>query len=135
MTDKVQERVDDISIVVQELQKFPHTYQTLLKERDKACTAKTIISRKLNKLIKDGEICRITIPGTRFGKSIFYVVPKPYYILVESTRFGSEVYYFYAFSHHDKITLKVNECFKLNKCEWVSCFNKFFNEGSMLKFI
>lgn len=124
----------DISIVLNELSQMPHTYETILG-KNATPTNNFIIRRKLNNLCKLGVIFKSSIPGTRFGKCIFYCLPKKYYILVEAERLGSNVYYFSKFKKLDRLHLKAELYFYLDKTNWVQRQNKIFDEGKTLLFV
>ena len=135
MTDKIKEKIYDISLVIKEIEEFPQTYNTILGELCKDGTCNAILRRKLSKLCKSGEIFKTNIPGTRFGKVIFYCHPKKYYILVEAGRFGSNAYYFYEFEKLSRYYIKVKELWLLKGGAWSKEKEKIFFEGNILKFI
>jgi len=135
MTNDPRERFWNIFYIVEELEEQPHTYTTILQECKDDNTCQLIVRRKLNKLLKEGVVCKTNIPGTRFGKCIFYKLPKKYFLLVESTRTGSAVYYFFEYKYVSKFFINVKECWELNGCSWIKRYNKTFSEGSTLKFI
>jgi len=122
--------------VVDDIKKFPETYDTILKELKSNGTCQTLLRRKLNKLCKAGVICKTTIPGTRFGKCVFYVMPKKYRILVEGTRFGSKVYVFFKYKKISRYYIRLNEYWVLNGKEWTNFSKeKILFEGNILRFI
>jgi hypothetical protein len=129
-----EDKIHNVDLVVEELKHWPHTYETILGN-NASSTNNFIIRRKLNNLCKLGIIFKSSIPGTRFGKSIFYCLPKKYYIIVESERLGSSVYYFTKFKKLDRIRLKAEVCFYLDGINWVRKQNKIFNEGKILLFV
>jgi len=132
---EIEDKVYNIELVVAELHEFPQTYESLLREQNKG-TLHTILSRKINILINEGRVFKTAIPGTRFGKVIFYVYPKKYNILVETGRMGSQVYVFFECEHISKFYLKTNKYWLLNKGYW-EMFEKekIFFEGSILLMI
>ena len=129
-----EDKVYSIEIVVEELAHLPHTYDSILGNENNP-TRKFILRRKLNNLCKQGIIYKSNIPGTRFGKCIFYGTKKKYYILVEANRTGSEVYYFEHFKKIDKLHIRVKQCFYLDNNIWTKKYNKLFNEGKILLFL
>ena len=135
MTNPIQEKLWNIELVIKDIKAFPQTYNTILGELKDSGTCQTILRRKLSKLCKNGQVCKTTIPGTRFGQAIFYILPKKYYILVEATRFGSSVYCFFKFKKLSKYYLKISDCWKLNNSVWDKTSEKIFFEGDVLKFI
>jgi len=135
MTDEIREKVWNIMLVVQEIKDFPQTYNTILGKDRKDGTLQTILRRKLNKLCKEGTICRTTIPGTRFGKTVFYCLPKKYHILIEATRIGSSVYCFFDFEKLGRYYVKISPYWKLEKGNWNKKDEKIIFEGNVLKWI
>lgn len=132
--DDEEDKIYNVGIIVSELSHWPHTYETILQGEDNP-TRQFILRRKLNNLCKQGIIFKTSIPGTRFGKCLFYMIPKNYHILVEAGRMGSEVYYFNHFKKVDKLHLKVEKCFLLDGSNWIRKYNKVFNEGKNLLFL
>lgn len=133
--DEIRKKVWDIDIVVEEIKEFPQTYETILAEGVKDGTCQTILRRKLNRLCKEGTVFKTTIPGTRFGKAIFYVNPKTYYILVEGGRLGVDVYVFFKFEKISKFYIRVKKHWQLSSGRWVLKKQKTFFEGNVLKWI
>jgi hypothetical protein len=135
MEEDIKQKLWNIDKVVDDIKLQPQTYETILKQCKTDGTCQIILRRKLNRLCKDGIICKSLIPGTRFGKCLFYVNNKKYYILVESTRIGSVVYYFFDWQRAGNFYIKVTEIWRLNGTEWVEDEEKTFFEGNTLKFI
>lgn len=129
------DRVYNIDLAVADICRFPQTYETLLQEHMDNSTAVVIMRRKLSALCKDGTICKTTIPGTRFGKAIFYSRDKKYYILVESDRLQNKVYCFFEYEKLNKLTIKLNDYWVLKKDEWRQKRDKEIFEGNVLKFL
>jgi len=136
MSDEIKNKLYNIDIVVDEIRNFPQTYKTILKEKCTDGTCNIILRRKLSNLIKDGTVCKTNIPGTRFGKVIYYALPKKYYILIESERLGSNVFVFFNYEHSGKFYIIVEEYWKLEHGCWVK-YNekKSFFQGKVLKWI
>ena len=81
-------------------------------------------------------ICKAAIPGTRFGKVIFYTHDKDYHIIVESSRArGSNVYCFFNFVKVGKNYLKMRNSWKLGKHRWEPNGEKVIFGGNVLMFI
>lgn len=133
--NKIREKLYNIEMVVSDIKKSPQTYQTILQELESDGTCQFILRKKLNKLIKEGIICKTTISCTRFGKAIFYVLPKDYFILMVSSRLGSDVYFFYDYKKDGKFYIMVETLYKLNKHKWIKVKEKRFFEGDILNFI
>ena len=133
--NKLEEKLWNIDILVDEIKLIPQTYKTILRDNDKG-TYQIILRRKLNKLYKEGSVCKVALPGRRREAIIFYY-PKKYHILVEGNRFGSSnVYYFFEFKKLSKYYLKVNEYWKLNNDRWIkNKKEKIFFQGEVLKWL
>lgn len=130
------DKIYNINLVLDELKEFPQTYKTILGDLSTDGTSQFILRRKLNNLLKTGEICKTSIPGTRFGKAIFYILPKKYYILIEAGRLGSIVFCFYKFEKISNYYIKVNNCWQLKNDLWIKIKKeKIFFEGNILKLI
>jgi hypothetical protein len=129
--------VHNIDLVVKKIKKFPQTYDTILQDEKRNGTLQFILRRKLNSLCKQGEVCKTSIPGTRFGKALFFSLPKEYYILVEADRTsGSKVYAFFKYRKLDRYRMIVEICWELKKDRWKKLSeDKVFFEGSTLKFL
>jgi len=132
---KIREKVYNIDLVIEEIKKFPQTYNTILQELKKDGTCQTILRRKLNRLCKDGAICKTSIPGTRFGKAIFFFNPKKYYILIEAGRMGSEVYCFFNYLRLGRYYIQLNKYWCLKEGFWNVGEQKIIFEGNVLKWL
>lgn len=135
MGDDIREKLWNIDMVVDDIKKFPQTYNTILGELKDDGTCQQVLRRKMSNLCKNGMVCKAMIPGTRFGKIIFYVLPKDYHILVEGTRMGSVVYCFFKFEKLNNAYIFVNNLWALKNSEWVKIKNKKFFDGNVLKWI
>lgn len=132
----IKERLGDINIILDEIKNFPQTYNTILGEFKDNGTFQTIIRRKLNNEIKNGRVCKTSIPGTRFGKAIFYSHPKKYNILVLGERIGSVVFCFFDYKRSGRYYIYITEYWKLEDGSWVK-YNerKKIFEGNVLKWL
>ena len=129
----VQDKVYNIELVVEDIKKFPQTYETILKDEVENGTLQFILRRKLNILCKDGEVCKLVVPGTRKGKVLYYCHPKDYYILIDNTRLGSAIFCFFEYKKLDKIHIKVEKLWKLKGENWDEVPTQIFSEGTILK--
>jgi hypothetical protein len=135
MTDEIRNKLWNIELIIEDIKLFPQTYNTILQDLYKDGTCQLILRRKLNNLCKEGKICKTTIPGTRFGKIIFYHIPKKYFILIEGDRIGSNVYIFFNYEKLSKFYIKLNEHWILSHGLWIKKDNKIIFGGSILKWI
>jgi hypothetical protein len=136
MSNDIRYKLQNIELIVRDIRDFPQTYKTILKKDCKDGTCQFVLRKKINKLLKDGTICKTTIPGTRFGALIFYTIPKDYYILIESERIGSNVFVFFDFKNISRYYIKVKKYWILKEGKWnLGNGEKMFFEGKVLKFI
>jgi len=133
----IQKKLWDISLLVEEIKEFPQTYKTILKDCYGDGTCQTILRRKLNKLFKEGTVCKLSIPGTRFGEVLVYIIPKKYNILIESSRIGgSKVYCFFEYETLSRFYINVKECWELKGAKWKKLSKeRIFFEGNTLKWL
>jgi hypothetical protein len=131
----VADKVYNIDLVVNDIKEQPQTYGTILKEEILNPTFQFNLRRKINKLCKEGIIFKTTIPGTRFGQVILYSNPKTYKILVEATRTGISVYYFFNYKKISNYYLRLDKYWELAYNKWLEKNNeKILFEGKILKF-
>lgn len=135
MTNDIQNKVWNIQLIVDDIKKFPQTYNTILRNLSSNGTCQVILRRKLNSLCKDGTVCKTTIPGTRFGKAIFYMIPKKYEILVEADRIGSNVYCFFEYKQISRYYIQLDAFWVLKKGLWIKRYDKRVFEGNVLKWL
>lgn len=128
-------RLWDLTWVIEDLAIRPHTYETIIEGEQKNDTCFLLLRKKLNRLFEKGKIGKSAIPGTRWGKMIFYHIPKNYYILVNSTRSGVDVFYFDKFKKISTNHIHVEHGYKLNGWKWNEFYNEVFYEGKILMFI
>ena len=135
-TNELKNKIWNIEFVVDEIKKFPQTYGTILQCKCKNTTDEFILRRKLNKLCEDGTIYKTFIPGTRFGRVIFYTTPKDYFILVEKARIGSVVYCFFEYENVDEVLVVINKYWLLKDDSWKECNDsKKILSGNILKWL
>ena len=79
--------------LLESLKTVPQTYKTILAELYGYTSASRSLRRKLNVLFRRGDVCRTLIPGTAFGKILFYVLDKTYTIFF--VRYMLHVYVYY----------------------------------------
>jgi len=133
--EAIKNKIYNIHLIVDDIKKFPQTYSTILQCKISNSTLGTILRRKLNKLVKEGFVCKTTIPGTRFGKVIFYHEDKDYNILCDSDRVhGSKTYCFFNYTKRGRYYLIVKNYWELIDDVWIPNKNKEFFEGNILKF-
>ena len=131
----VSDKIDNIDLVVSDVELCPQTYGTILKEEIYNITFQFKLRRKINIALKAGKLCKTVIPGTR-GQAILFSNNKKYKIIVEATRVGVNVYYFFDFSKQGKFYIKLSHYWILADSVWNEVIQeKLLFEGSILKFI
>ncbi len=136
MTFTIKEKVHDIDLVVEDIRQAPQTYSTILQEQAFNATLLFILRRKLNSLCKKGVVMKANIPGTRCGRVILYMLPKKYTIVVESSRVGVNVYYYFTSTKIDNYRIKITEYWELEDGDWKHRKNDLILfEGKILKII
>jgi len=128
-------KIYNIELVIEDINKFPQTYNTILGEENSNGTLQLILRRKLNKLVKEGEVCCTGIPGTRFGKKIFYSLKKKYNIIVEAGRIGSNVYVFFKYKKIGRFYIEFEKYWELESGLWVEKKEKRLFEGNVLRWL
>jgi len=132
----IAEKIYNIDLVVEDIKKAPQTYNTILKEEVYNATFQFSLRRKINKLCQQGIIMKTTIPGTRFGQVLLYVEPRTYKMIVENTRVGVSVYYFFTYEKINKFYIKLMQYWELDGVNWIERNEeKTLFEGKILKFI
>ena len=118
--NKIDEKVWDINLILEELKELPQTYDTLLYG-NKRLTLSTILRRKLNNLCKSGDIYKLIIPGTRFGKVLFYHPQRKYNITILANRTGqNDIYCFYEYTNMDRYRMVIQEYWELKNSQWIN---------------
>jgi hypothetical protein len=129
----IQDKISNIDLIVEDIKKQPQTYDTILKGEIFNLTYQRILRRKINSLIENGMICKAVIPGSRFGKLIFYTIPKDYHILFEADRPIIVAYYFFKYTKIDKFYIELGEHWILKGTEWIYIKDKkMIFEGNVL---
>lgn len=113
-----EQRLQNIQCVVDELQISPHTRQTLLEHLYTNLTSQRILIRKMNYLIRWGFVCKLTNYGGRLSKTVFYVMPKNYHIILTQYDNVTKVYYFYKYNRVGDKKIVVNEYWELCDEYW-----------------
>jgi len=133
--ETIKNKIYNINLLVDELKKIPGTYKSILGELCKDGTCNTILRRKLTKLQQIGTICKTIIPGTRFGKVLFYHPDKKYYILFESGRLQNNIYCIYGYNDLNKFYIELKKFSILRGKDWIKRNNKVISKGTILKWI
>lgn len=132
----IQDKIYNIDLVVEDIKLEPQTYNTILKEEVLNPTFQFSLRRKINNLCKQGIVFKTSIPGTRFGQALIYFEPRQYKIIVESSRTGVNVYYFFQFKKVSQYYIRIPKYWRLENTKWVEVNEELdLFEGKILKFI
>lgn len=130
----VRERLYDESFLLSKLSVFPHTYKTLLRGFVGDGTAQVVLRRKINRLCREGKVCKCLVPSGRFGKALLYVFPKDYHVLVVPSRVrGADVVVFREYRQMSKFWIEVRKCWVLREPSWKGWGSKKFFLGSVIR--
>jgi len=133
--EEIKKKIWNIELVVEDIRKFPQTYETILGKKDLLSTNSKLLRRKLAKLFAEGRICKTTIMG-RFGTSLWYVIDKKYHIIMEASRMTcSNVYCIFNYENDGQYWIKTNECWQLKDAKWENVGSKAIMRGNILKWI
>jgi hypothetical protein len=133
---EIKEMIFDIQKIEKNILDVPQTVGTILKQCKRNGTYQMILRRKLSNLWKEGKISKIVIPGTRKGLVIFTGNEKDYSIIVENTRIGVNIFYFFKHTLRNKFAVELNDYWKLENDYWVKHEDEVvISKGSILKWI
>ena len=99
--------------ILKQLDNAPHTYNSLLGDYKDNGTFQQILRRRLKRLVKEGSVWKIRIPGTRFGLVLFIKPNQDYKVISIYTLQGIKIYYMYEYIENDN-NLILEQCWKLN---------------------
>ena len=121
--------------LIEGLNQRPETYKTILGENSKHNTKRNILSRKVCKLIKSGEICISELKGKRSLERIFFSPDKQYHILMTYEQREFRCYYFHSYVEEGKYRLRIKKAYLLNCTKWIELDNYLMFRGDILKWI
>lgn len=134
-TPSIDEIISDDKLLIEKINNEPQTYCSLLNVCNEfRGTQQVKLRRRISSLLKYGDVCKTTIPGTQFGKCLFYTPNKKYYILIEADRVGSNTFYFKQYKKISKYYISVDEVWQLLNDKWKNIGEKIFFEGKILRF-
>ena len=99
--------------ILKQLDNAPHTYNSLLGDYKDNGTFQQILRRRLKRLVKEGSVWKIRIPGTRFGLVLFIKPNQDYKVISIYTLQGIKIYYMYEYIENDN-NLILEQYWKLN---------------------
>jgi len=109
--------VYDDTNIVSTVSDAPQTYNTILQEFKKNGSMRNVLRRRFSRLVKQGKVWKVFIPGTRFGVSLFLHPDPDYNIIVRPKDIGVDVFYFFEFEEDD-VYLEISCYWSLNDEDW-----------------
>ena len=114
------------------LSREPQTYKTILREKYGRNTMTTILSGRMNELVKYGRACATLMHGSRSNERMFFSPEKKYVVVFRKSRDGSHYYYCRrAEREHDVFSLK--DARELRTDVWVPVGDVQFDFGEVVK--
>lgn len=110
------------------IEQSPQTYNTILQHMKDNGTLNVVLRKRMQRLIKQNKVYKLTVPGTRFGLALFCTPESDYKILVHRIMSNTKVYYMYDFKETDKHVILEN-FWKLSGENW----NKWYFSDSIKK--
>lgn len=115
--DYIRNIVYDDDNIVSTVKTAPQTYNTILQEFKENGTMRHVLRRRISRLVKQGRVWKVLIPGTRFGVSLFLTPEHDYNIIVKPKDVGVNVYYFFEY-HEDDVFIELSFYWSLNDDSW-----------------
>lgn len=104
----IREIIAEDENILTQLDNSPHTYNSLLGDYKDNGTFQQILRRRLKRLLKEGLVWKIRVPGTRFGLVIFIKPEHDYQILTSHTLNGVDIYYMYDYKDEERAIILDN---------------------------
>jgi hypothetical protein len=89
-------------LIIKELVKQPHTYSSLLGSMKDNGTLQQILRRRLKRMVRENDVWKLRVPGTRFGLALFCYPEANYKIITLQTLLHVRVFYLYEYTNTDK---------------------------------
>jgi len=124
----IREMLSDDDNIVEEIKECPHTYYTLLKNHYDNGTYQQILRRRLKRLVKEDEIWKMRVPGTRFGLVLFSLPNHKYKILISQGLVNVRIFYMYEYSEDDNDVI-LKKYWELKGTKW----NRWMYSDDILK--
>lgn len=99
---KLKEILSDDDNIFEVIKSAPQTYNSFLKEFKDNGTYQQILRRRIRRLLKEGKLWKLSVPGTRFGLALFCTPERKYKILVSQGLMKVRIFYFYELIDDDK---------------------------------
>lgn len=126
--------MDEDDIIVRLLER-PETYRSLLGICYGRNTKTVITRRKILRNIKNGNIGRVYLNGSRGGEVLFYHPEKKYTIVILSKHRDFKYYFCNDYKKLDKVSVELYDVYELEGCDWKKCGNINIFIGNVIKII
>jgi hypothetical protein len=115
--DKIKEIVYDDNKIVETISKCPQSYNSILGHLKDNGTLQVILRRRIRRLLKQEQVWKMRVPGTRFGLVLFCTPEHDYKILTLQGLTRVRIFYMYKFiDNNDNIML--NNYWELKGQNW-----------------
>lgn len=118
MLDKeIKDIISDDNNIFEVIKESPQTYNSILKHLKNEGTLQIILRRRIARLCKEQRICKMRIPGTRFGLVLFCVPNHKYKIFVADGIISVRIFYMFDYDDDDKNVI-FNNYWELKGPNW-----------------
>lgn len=122
--------LSDDDLVFNFLSDKPHTYKSFLDNHYGNLTYQKRLQRRLKRLVKQGDVWKISIPATRFGVALFMQKNPDFFIFSYQTYKDNFIYICKEFKFVDKKTIVLKNSMMLKAPDFD--FWKFYDEDVVL---
>lgn len=103
--------------IVECIKSAPQTFNSILQFLKNDGTLQCVLRRRISRLLKNGELWKMKVPGTRYGLCIFCTPERDYKIMVMQHVVGVKVFYMYDYERHKK-TIELKQYWELKGPNW-----------------
>ena len=106
--EAIREVIYDDNNIVDVIKQAPQTYNSMLKDFKDCGTFQVVLRRRVARLLKQDQIWKLRVPGTRFGLVLFCTPEHDYKMLIYNGLGKTRVFYMYDFTEDEKDILLEN---------------------------
>ena len=105
--ETIREIISDDFKIVAAIKQAPQTYNSILQHCKDCGTMQVVLRRRIKRLLKEHEVWKMRVPGTRFGLALFCTPEHSYKILVFQGLMSVRVFYMYDYKQtNNMLTLE-----------------------------
>ena len=100
MDDKetaIRKIVSEDDNIVHIISQAPQSYNSILQEMKDVGTLQIILRRRISRLLKEEQLWKLSVPGTRFGLVLFCTPEHKYKILISQGMTSVRIFYMFDF--------------------------------------